>query len=173
EAEKNYNAAIQIDRDFYPAKVNLAMLYNQMGQNSKAERLLRQVVTSNPELYEVNYSLGLLLAETKQYVEATRYLEQAARGIPNRARVHYNLGLLLDYLRRDADAERALSRALEIEPHNVDYLVAVAEYYLKRKELHKAKPIAEQLIESHPSNTIGYELLDLINKQLRARNSTD
>ncbi|MGD8257622.1 MAG: multiheme c-type cytochrome [Desulfobacterales bacterium] len=173
EAEKNYNAAIQIDRDFYPAKVNLAMLYNQMGQNSKAERLLRQVVTSNPELYEVNYSLGLLLAETKQYVEATRYLEQAARGIPNRARVHYNLGLLLDYLRRDADAERALSRALEIEPHNVDYLVAVAEYYLKRKELHKAKPIAEQLIESHSSNTIGYELLDLINKQLRARNSTD
>ena len=67
-AIENYEAAIRIDNQFYPAKVNLAMLHNQMGQNDKTEMLLREVVTEQPELYEVKYSLGLLLAEEKQFV---------------------------------------------------------------------------------------------------------
>lgn len=65
KAEENYKAAIQIDDAFYPAKVNLAMLYNHMGKNDKAELLLREVVKAHPELYETAYSLGLLLAEKK------------------------------------------------------------------------------------------------------------
>jgi tetratricopeptide (TPR) repeat protein len=130
-AIENYEAAIRIDNQFYPAKVNLAMLHNQTGQNDKAEMLLREVVTDQPELYEVKYSLGLLLAEEKKYAEAARYLKEAAEGMPDRSRVHYNLGLLLDYLGRDVQAESALQRALELEPDNLQYLSAIAQYYLK------------------------------------------
>jgi Tfp pilus assembly protein PilF len=166
-AMENYQAAIRIDDQFYPAKVNLAMLYNQTGQNDKAEILLRQVVTSQPELYEVQYSLGLLLAEEKKYVEATRYLEAAARGMPDRSRVHYNLGLLLDYLKRDLQAESALQRALELEPGNIEYLNAIAQYYLKREMYQQAKGIAEQIITRHPTNRLGPQLLDIINRKLK------
>ncbi|NIU09117.1 MAG: tetratricopeptide repeat protein, partial [Phycisphaerae bacterium] len=133
KAEESYQAAIRIDDEFYPAKVNLAMLYNQMGENNEAERLLREVVQAHPQLHEVQYSLGLLLAERKKYEEASLYLSMAARGLPNRARVHYNLGLLLDYLRKDLEAEVALLRALEIDPDNMDYLYAIAQFYLKRE----------------------------------------
>ena len=166
-AMENYKAAIRIDDQFYPAKVNLAMLYNQTGQNDKAEILLRQVVTSQPELYEIQYSLGLLLAEEKKYVEATRYLEAAARGMPDRSRVHYNLGLLQDYLGRDLQAESALQRALELEPANMEYLNAIAQYYLKREMYQQAKRIAEQIISRHPSNQLGPQLLDIINRKLK------
>jgi len=164
-AIENYKAAISIDYQFYPAKVNLAMLYNQMEQNDKAEKLLREVVTAQPELYEVQYSLGLLLAEEKQYVEAARYLEAAARGMPDRSRVHYNLGLLLDYLGRDLQAESALQRALELEPANLEYLSAIAQYYLKRQMYQEAKRIAEQITSRHPANRLGPQLLDIINRR--------
>jgi Tfp pilus assembly protein PilF len=167
-AIENYRGAIGIDYQFYPAKVNLAMLYNQMGQNDKAEILLREVVTAQPELYEVQYSLGLLLAEEKRYVEAARYLEAAARGMPDRSRVHYNLGLLLDYLGKDVQAESALQRALELEPANLEYLSAIAQYYLKREMYQEAKRIAEQIISRHPTNPLGPQLLEIANRRMRS-----
>jgi len=166
-AIENFQAAIFIDYQFYPAKVNLAMFYNQMGQNDKAERLLREVVTEQPELYEVKYSLGLLLAEEKKYAEAARYLEAAARGIPDRSRVHYNLGLLLDYLGREVQAESALQRALELEPGNIEYLNAIAQYYLKREMYQEAKRIAEQIISRHPTNRLGPQLMEIVKGRMR------
>ena len=135
KAVKNYRDAIKIDNLFYPAKVNLAMLYNQMGQNNEALTLLRDVATTHPEAYEVQYSLGLLLAEANNYAEAAKYLELAARGMPKRARIHYNLGLLRQHLKQDSDAEASLLKAQELEPDNLDYLYALADFYLKRRKL--------------------------------------
>jgi tetratricopeptide (TPR) repeat protein len=167
-AVENYKAAIRIDDEFYPAKVNLAMLYNQMGQNDEAEKLLREVTTAQPGLYEVQYSLGLLLAEEKQYEEAAEYLAAASRGMPDRSRVHYNLGMLLDYLGMDSEAEFALQRAVELEPGNIEYLHAIAQYYLKREMYQEAKRIAEQIISRHPTRQIGHELLDFTHRRLPA-----
>jgi tetratricopeptide (TPR) repeat protein len=164
DAIQNYRAAVKIDGLFYPAKVNLAMLYNQLGKNDKAEGLLREVVADHPGLYEPAYSLGLLLAEKKQWEEAAFYLQKAAKGMPEHTRVHYNLGVLLDYLQKDNEAERALQKALVLEPANIDYLSAAAEFYMKRKRFDEAKKIAEQMISKHPNSRMGQQILDIINR---------
>jgi tetratricopeptide (TPR) repeat protein len=166
KAIESYQAAIKIDNLFYPAKVNLAMLYNQTGKNDKAESLLREVVTSHPEIYEVQYSLGLLLAEEKKYSEAADHLKQAARGMPDRARIHYNLGLLLQYLKQDSDAEASLLKAQELEPDNFDYLYALADFYLKRKQFQQARSIARDMVARHPTQRIGHDILNLIENNL-------
>ena len=171
KAVESYQAAIKIDNLFYPAKVNLAMLYNQTGKNDKAEILLREVATSHPEMYEVQYSLGLLLAEEKKYAEAANYLKQAAEGMPNRARIHYNLGLLLQYLKQDLEAEAALRKAQELEPDNLDYLYALADFYLKRNKMQQAKSIAKEMVARHPTNRIGHNILNLIEKNLGANSN--
>jgi Flp pilus assembly protein TadD len=147
EAIQHYLAAIEIDDLFYPAKVNLAILYNQRKENEKAERLLREVLAAHPEMHDVEYSLGLLLAEMKKYDEAAVYLERAAKGIPDQGRIRYNLGLLLQHMERDREAESAMLKAIEIEPDNMDYLYALADHYLKRDEIRKAKPLAERIIK--------------------------
>ncbi len=167
DAIDHYRHAIKIDDLFYPAKVNLAMLYDRLGDKDAAEGLLREVVSAHPELYDIAYSLGLLLAEKKHYDEAVLYLEKAARGMPERARVHYNLGVLLDYLQRDEEAEMALLKALELDPDHMDYLRAVADFYLKRKRFLEAKGIAEHMIRSHPSNESGPRILDFIHRNGR------
>jgi len=168
KAVESYRAAIKIDNLFYPAKVNLAMLYNQMGQNNEALTLLRDVATTHPELYEVQYSLGLLLAEEKKYAESAKYLELAASGMPERARTHYNLGLLRQHLEQDSDAEASLLKAQALEPDNLDYLYALADFYLKREKLQKAKSIAKEMVARHPDQRIGYDILNLIEKNLGA-----
>ena len=166
-AVESYRAAIKIDNLFYPAKVNLAMLYNQMGQNKEAETLLREVVTFHPEMYEVHYSLGLLLAEEKKYAEAANYLNQAAKGMPNRDRIHYNLGLLLQQLKQDSDAEASLLKAQELAPDNLNYLYALADFYLKRKKLQKARSIAREMVARHPNQRVGHDILQIIEKNLK------
>jgi len=168
KAIDSFRGAIRIDNQFYPAKVNLAMLFNQLGRSDETEALLREVLDSHPDLYEVQYSLGLLLAENKKYAEAAKHLEIAAGGMPGRARVRYNLGLLLQQLKRDMEAEAALLGALEIEPDNQDYLYAAADYYLKRGMLRKARNIAEQMVEKHPGNPMGRNILDYINRKTGA-----
>ncbi len=63
KAAEYYRTALDIDNLFYMAKVNLASVYNLQGKNAEAEKLLREVLTENPEISQVNYSLALLLAE--------------------------------------------------------------------------------------------------------------
>jgi tetratricopeptide (TPR) repeat protein len=64
------------------------------------------------------------------------------------------------------DAEAALLGALEIDPANLDYLYALADHYLKRGNLPKARDIAEQMIAVHPDASIGHDMLNFINKRL-------
>jgi Tfp pilus assembly protein PilF len=170
DAIRSYRAAIKIDDLFYPAKVNLAMLFNKYGENDKAEVLLREVVAAHPDMYEIAYSLGLLLAEMKKYDHAVVYLDKAAKGIPGRSRIHYNLGLILQHLKRGKEAEASLIKALELDENSLDYLYALADYYMKRRQYHKAKILAEQMISRHPTNRIGHELLKIIKKDLSLNN---
>jgi tetratricopeptide (TPR) repeat protein len=159
EAILNYRAALKIDDLFYPAKVNLAMVYNAQSRNDEAEELLKQVLKAYPQRYDVAYSLGLLLAEKKQYEEAAEYLQRAAKGMPEQARIHYNLGLLLRVLEREAEAERALQKALDLEPDNLDFMYALADFYLKRGNFDEARALAEQMVSKHPGRRVGHELL--------------
>jgi len=140
------------------------MLYNSRGENEKAEKLFRDVVAKHPELYDVAYSLGLLLAEMGKTEEALRYLERAANGMPEHPRIQYNLGLLLQALKRDSQAEAALQKALSLDPANMDYLYAMADFYIKRNRLAEAKKVAERMVAAHPDQRKGREMLELIDR---------
>ena len=165
EAEVHYLRAIRIDDAFLPAKINLAMLYNQAGNNRAAEKLFREVLAANPEFHEAAYSLGLLLAEKKDYKGAAVYLTRAAEGMPERARVHYNLGLLRQYLNRNQAAEEALQHAVRLEPDNLDFLYALADFFIKQERWDAAESIAEEMVAKHPDVKIGHELLNYIHSK--------
>jgi len=167
DAIRQYEAAIKIDKLFYPAKVNLAMLYNEMGRNREAEKLFREVVDEHPQLYEAAYSLGLLLVELKKYQDAHQYLRKASKGMPNRSRAHYNLGLLLQQMKQWDEAETALKRALEVEPESMDYLHAMADHYLRRGMLEAAGHIAQRMVDQHPANPLGRQILGFIEREMK------
>ena len=164
KAEEQWKKAVEIDRDFYTARTNLAVLYSRQGKNDLAEQQLRKDLEINPELPDVHYSLGLLLSEQKQYQEAVQHLQKAADGMKNNARAYYNLGQLLDFLHQEKEAEAALRKTLAIAPRNMQYLHAMARFYMNRQQFSQAKYIAEQMILADPSNPLGQQLLDLLSR---------
>jgi tetratricopeptide (TPR) repeat protein len=165
DAMAQYEAAIRIDNRFYPAVANLAVLYSQNGRNADAEALLRSALEKQADLHELAYSLGLLLVEMQRYREALAYLQQAAEGLPGRSRIRYNLGLLHQFLGQQAQAEEALRAALSLEPLNLEFQYALADHYLKLGRYEDARPIAEQMIATHPDNPVGRQMLEFIQRQ--------
>ena len=123
------------------------------------------MIAKHPELLDVAYSLGLLLAEMGKHKEALDFLERAAKGMPERSRIQYNLGMLLQVLQRDSDAEPALKKALELEPTNMDYLYALADFYIKRNRVTEARKVAERMVAAHPDQRIGRDLMEMIERR--------
>ncbi len=162
-----YEASLEIDDLFYPAKANLAVLYSGQGRNEDAERLLREILDAYPDQYDSAYSLGLLLAEMDRYEEAAQYLGRAAAGMPDQARVFYNLGLVLQYLGQSDDAEAALLRTVQLEPANLDYLYALADHYVKRGDLRKALVVADRMIAIAPEDRRGHDIRAYVERALR------
>lgn len=53
---------------------------------------------------------------------------------------------------KDKAAEAALSKALFLEPENFDFLLAMADYYLKKEQFSKAVSVAQKMILLFPNN---------------------
>ena len=64
-----------------------------------------------------------------------------------------------------------LLKAQELEPDNLDYLYALADFHLKRRNLKKAKSIAKEMVARHPNQRIGHDILGLIEKNLGANSN--
>lgn len=157
-AEHYYRMALDVDDLFFPAKQNLAILLVQQGSNDEAEQLLREILTEYPEQHDTAYSLALLLVGAGRADEGLDYLARAAEGLPERSRIHYNLGLLQAQLLRDDEAEIALRRALGLEPDNLDYLYALADFLYKRDRFEEALELADRMILIHPEQRVGYDI---------------
>jgi predicted CXXCH cytochrome family protein len=168
KASEYFESAIEIDDLFFPAKANLAVIYSRAGRHTDAERLLREILADYPEQYEAAYSLSLLLVETDRLPEAVQYMGLAASGMSGNSRVHYNYGLLLQQIGEDEAAEIALGYALGLAPRNIDYLYALADFYLKRQRFREALPMAERMIEAAPDVPVGRQIKDVCDQAIRA-----
>jgi len=155
-----YEQALIIDDLFYPAKINLATLLNQRGDNDRAVTLLKEVINTNPDLNEVSYSLGLLLAEMGQFDEALPYLGKAADGMPLYSRARYNYALALLKLKKWPEGEQSLLQALELEPDNREFFVALANLYLNFRMTEKAKRLAQKTLDHFPDHEQARQVLE-------------
>jgi len=160
KAAESYREALRIDNLFYMAKVNLATIYNLQKKNDEAEKLLRDVLTENPEIVDVNYSLALLLAEKGDIMESRKYFLRSIELMPQNTRIIYNLALLENSQGNSAQAEKYLLAALNKEPDNYDFIYALCTFYLEHKQNLKAADYAKQLIIKYPANPAGKQLLE-------------
>ncbi len=168
-AEQSYLTALLLDPAFLPARFNLATLYNQLGRNAEAERVLREALHYAPEEGELYYSLGLLLAEEQRLADAVDTLRKAAALLPKRARVQYNYGLTLQHLGRRSEAEAALLKSHHLEPRDARVLQALAIFYIQERLWDRAATYAEQLVRLYPNAPGPQRMLRQIREQLRRR----
>ena len=138
-AEANYRRALALDKNFWPARVNLANLMNAQGRNGEAAKEFETVLKDQPDNGEVHYSLGLLRAEMGDMEAAAAHLASAAELLQDRARVQYNAGLALMKTGSSVAAEAALLRAVSLEPEDLEILNALAYFYAQAGDREQAE----------------------------------
>ena len=113
---KTYQTSIYLDPLFLPARVNLAMLYDERGDGDAAEKEFRKALEIDPNQGEIHYSLALLFAQQNRFSESTAAFEKAVSLLPTHARLRYNYGLALLKVGRTEDAKKQLAESLRLDP---------------------------------------------------------
>ncbi|MDR1385633.1 MAG: hypothetical protein LBJ67_17560 [Planctomycetaceae bacterium] len=149
---EEYHRATALDPDFFPARINLAMLHNFRAEPQLAEQELRHAVQIDPTSGEAFYSLGLLLAEQNRLADAENVLDKAQSLLKNNPRALYNHGLLLFQLRKTDAAEKQLLRAFQFDQSSTDILQVLANISVEKKEYEKALGRIQLLQQLDPNN---------------------
>jgi tetratricopeptide (TPR) repeat protein len=167
-AESSYKTGVRLVHDFYPARFNLANLYNKTGRNSDAEQQFREILKLAPENGNAYYSLGLLLSELNRLDEAVDALGKAVELIPDRARMRYNYSLALRHLGRNQDAILEMLSAHQIDKRDPGIVQALAIFYIQEKQWGKALPFAEKLVELAPDAEGPKQMLKQIQQAMKS-----
>jgi tetratricopeptide (TPR) repeat protein len=106
----------------------LAQTYAGMGRTDEAERLLKQVIASNPGRRDDALLLGNLYMRAGDYTGALDWLNRAERMKPD-ARSELLLAITYQHLKQLDKASHYLNLARQRDPNNPDVQRSLAGYY--------------------------------------------
>lgn len=117
-AEREYQAALELEPRLPAAYVNLADLYRSLDRDAEAERLLKQGLALIPGDAGLHESLGLTLVRRKQMAAALPHLRQAAQLAPQNGQYGYVLVVALDSVGQRLQALGAARKVLQVHPEH-------------------------------------------------------
>ena len=105
-----YEHAIDADRTYLNAYINLGRLLHEAKRPAKAESVYREAINACGDDPVLLFNLGVLLDDMKRWTEAMDAYSAALRADPALADGHYNLALLCEKLSMPKDAIRHMAR---------------------------------------------------------------
>jgi len=105
-----YEHAIDADRTYLDAYVNLGRLLHEAKRLTQAESIYREAIKTCGDDPVLLFNLGVLLDDMKRWSEAMDAYAAAVRADPALADGHYNLALLCEKFSRPKDAIRHMAR---------------------------------------------------------------
>ena len=125
QAGAAYTQCLKLDPRSTAAIVGLSKVFQAQRRPELAEKVLRSAAKLMPDNAEVLAHLGLLVVDTGQDDEATAILDAAIAMAPRNPVVLHHAGTAKQGWRKWDEAERLYRRALEVEPDDVDTLLAL------------------------------------------------
>ena len=105
-----YERAVDADRTYLDAYINLGRLLHDAKRFAKAENVYREAINACGDDPLLLFNLGVLLDDMKRWAEAMEAYAAALRADPALADGHYNLALLYEKFGRPKDAIRHMAR---------------------------------------------------------------
>lgn len=115
-AEEEYRQAIQLDRQWMSAYVNLADLYRRQRKEEAGEKVLMEGLKQQPANADLNHAMGLLKVRQKASTAALDYLHKAATEAPDNSHYQYVYAIALDSYGQRPAAINWLRDSLERRP---------------------------------------------------------
>jgi len=152
----DYEKAMEYSLDFSSAGHNLGLLYERLGDPTRAEAYYRRAVAVDDLSAPPKTNLAILLAGQGKDDEAEKLLREVLAENPDQTQVAYSLGLLLAGRGKMEEAATLLARAAAGLPENarVAYNAGLALSRVGRNA--EAERLLRRAVELQPSS---YDLL--------------
>ncbi len=145
------NEAVRVVPSYAPAYGMLGLIYMTLKENDKADVNFQKASSLAPNDPEISVNHGWFLCQTGRERESIEFFLRATKDALYRtpATPYQNAGVCSLRLSKDGDAEDYFKKALAIDGNNVVSLFNLAEVYLRRKDLLRAKAYSDQLLEGY------------------------
>lgn len=136
DAEASYKKALELQPGFLPGWIHLAELLVAGNQLDPAERILKEVVASDPGNAAARAGLGEIALSRRQFREAAEHLEAALAAAPEADRLHHPLALAYRGLGDMDKARDHLAKAGRVGVRPTDPLIDELEQLRKGEMAH-------------------------------------
>lgn len=116
EASTLFERAIELNREFVPAYINLGASYNALDRPQEAVGILQRALSIDLNDAEIYCHLGLAYRKLREHRVALAAYQKAISLNPRLAEAHNGLGLAYRGLGQHDQAAEAFQRAIQFEP---------------------------------------------------------
>ncbi|HWR52295.1 MAG TPA: tetratricopeptide repeat protein [Bryobacteraceae bacterium] len=151
ESEKAYKKALEIEPNNEFALTGLALVYSDLGDNTRALEMWRRLSDSNPDPRKLR-ALANAYEQARDYRNAANALKRAMELDPKNPEIKKNLAE--DLLLSD-DAEGALKLYTELaatDPKDAQLWVRLSQIYRQKRDFVKARDAQRRALELAPDN---------------------
>lgn len=158
-AEQMYLSAIKADPNNQQAYEGLGRLYLQEKNYKEAAETFKFLTRLDPRRDTYWSNLGLSLYSTQRHKEAIAAYEKALQinsKVPSR---WLNISLCYEALHDIPRMIKALNQAVQLDRRNINYLLLLAEAYLKAQNKVRAEEVLKQVLAIDPTHKQARERL--------------
>jgi len=152
EAIGLYEQALRVEPHAVAARANLADVLRRLGEEGRAEELLREGIALDTGSAALRHALGLSLVRSGEPEAALVELRKAAEFAPDNARHAYVLGIALNSVGKQTEAVQVLRDAHGRFDGNFDIAMVFATVLRDSGDKNGALEIAYTLARRHPED---------------------
>jgi type IV pilus assembly protein PilF len=136
--------------NYYMAYNVLGLIHMDLGENAKAEEAFRRALSIAPSDSDTLNNYGWFLCQTQRERQAIPQFLAALKNplYATPAKVYVNAGICSDKFGDTAAAEDYYRKAFSLEPGNGGAMYRLAELYLRRNDVEKARFYIDRLNKS-------------------------
>ncbi|HEV7665458.1 MAG TPA: tetratricopeptide repeat protein [Chloroflexota bacterium] len=133
-----------------------ALEHHNAGRLADAERLYREILTSEPDHASALHLLGMIAFQTGHPEAAIDLVRQASSHSPNEALFHTNLAVVLRSLDRLEEALESAETAARLEPNGVTALLERGQALYAMGRSAEASATFETVLAREPDNAMAH-----------------
>jgi CheY-like chemotaxis protein len=138
--------------------IDLGKFYLEMEMEDKAREIFAEVMSAGPT--DLNLiKIGKAFLKKGRPEDAAAYLDKTIQPLPETAFIFAQLGQQQGDAGNLEAGVRQFRKCLELVPDQPEYLVKLAELYLKQGDVSQAKELLELCLKSHPDHDQARKLL--------------